>query len=307
MTQIKDSRTSAAKKAAEVVDKKETKKVEEKPKVQLKLAKKAEQSVPIPKKVEPKPAVKMQEPKEAVKKVIAIKIDAKPKEQPKPKVKIKIQARPEEQPKKLSKPEIHKFKLFGVWDTTEIQVLDPGLKRYINLYPFQVPYTQGREIAKQFWKSKKPIVERLANKVMVSGHKGKKHWRSSGHNGGKKLLAMKIVMEAFKIIEAKTKKNPVEVFVRAIETGSPREGIVSIEYGGVRYPKAVDVSPQRRIDLVLRWLTQGAHQSAAAGKECKKKMPMALAEQILLTADGNNSAFCISKKIDLERQAAASR
>ena len=140
---------------------------------------------------------------------------------PKPEVKV--------EPKKIvHAPKRYAFKMFGLWDTQGIQVLDQGLKRYITLDPVYLPYSQGRNMAKKFWKSDKPIVERLVNKLFVSGHKGKKHWRSSGHNTGKKLLAMKIVMEAFKIIEQKTQRNPVEVFIRAIENGSPREPLLPV-------------------------------------------------------------------------------
>ncbi len=198
------------------------------------------------------------------------------------------------------------FKVFDTWDVSSIQVLDPGLKRYISLRPVLVPFTAGRLTSKQFWKSKKPIVERLVNKMMVTGHKGKKHFRSSGTFSGKKHLAYKNTKEAFKIIEQKTKTNPVEVFVRAIETGSPREGVTTVEYGGNKYAKAVDISPQRRIDLVLRWITQGAFHAASASKS-KKSVSQALAEQILLTYDNDNKSNCISKKIDVERTAASSR
>lgn len=247
--------------------------------------------------------------KKAVKPVQKVekKAVAKPKEQS---IKIIIPAveKAKEEAKKIIKaPEAYNFKMFGLWETKGIQVLDPGLKRYISLVPVYLPYSAGRSTEKQFWKSKKPIVERLINKIMVAGHKGKKHWRTSGRNGGRKLLAARITKEAFKIIEDKTKKNPVEVFIRAIEMGSPREGITTIEYGGVRYPKAVDISPQRRIDLALRWLTQGAYISAASGKDCKKKMPAALAEQIILTASNDKQSNCVSKKFDLERQSSASR
>jgi small subunit ribosomal protein S7 len=72
---------------------------------------------------------------------------------------------------------------------------------------------------------------------MVTGHKGKKHKVSSGHNTGKAQQAYMIVKDAFEIIEQKTKQNPVAVLVKAVENGAPREEIVTIEYGGARYPK----------------------------------------------------------------------
>jgi len=208
--------------------------------------------------------------------------------------------------KSKSKEPTFYFKAFGRWDTKDIIVQDPGLRRYISLRPVLVAFTAGRHTEKQFWKSKKPIIERLINRVMVSGHRRKKHFRTSGVFSGKKHKAYKTVQEAFEIIERKTKKNPVEVLVRAIETGSPREGITTIEYGGVAYPKAVDLSPQKRIDLVLRWFTQGAFHSSASSKS-KNPIARTLADEIIATYYNDNKSTVISRKIEVERQAQASR
>lgn len=200
----------------------------------------------------------------------------------------------------------YNLKLFGKWDSN-IDVLDPGLKPYINLRPISVPYSAGRTVKKQFWKSKKHIVERLIGHLMVPGHKGKKHWRTSRQCTGKTITIVKQVKKAFELIEKKTKKNPVEVLVRAIERGSPREGVATIEYGGVRYPKAADLAPQKRIDLALRWMVQGAYANAATSKG-KKPIWQTLAEEIIATANGeSDKSNCLKKKTELERMAAASR
>src|SRR3989344_8335445 len=131
------------------------------------------------------------------------------------------------------------MKLFNKYDTN-IEVKDPGLKSYINLNPLMVIKTSGRNVKVRFWKSKYNIVERLMNKLMVPGHRGKKHRLTSGHCTGKSQKVYKIVEKTFQIIEEKTKKNPVEVFVRAIENAAPREEITTIEYGGAKYPQAVE-------------------------------------------------------------------
>ena len=144
------------------------------------------------------------------------------------------------------------------------------------------------------------------NKMMVSGHKGKKHYRSSGHHTGKYISIMKLVENAFDIIEKKTKNNPFEVYIRAIENGAPCEGVTTIEYGGVRYPKAVDLSPQRRIDLVLRWICQGAYH-AKAGRGKRDSVAELLAKQIMLTAAGDQAANAVQKRFETERSAVASR
>jgi len=67
------------------------------------------------------------------------------------------------------------IKLFNRWDTSSIEVIDIGLKGYINLQPIIVPRTGGRNAFQRFYKNKTSIVERLMNKLMVPGHKGKKH------------------------------------------------------------------------------------------------------------------------------------
>ena len=95
--------------------------------------------------------------------------------------------------------------------------------------------------------------------------------------------------------------------LKAIENGSPAEGIASIEYGGVRYSKAVDLSPQRRVDLALRWITQGAYHSATSSKG-KKKITQTLSEEIMAAANNDiNASNAAKKKTELERQAQASR
>ncbi len=195
------------------------------------------------------------------------------------------------------------MKLFDTWDTN-IGIGDRGLVNYINLVPILVPKTGGRNTVVRFWKNKYSIVERLMNKLMVPGHRGKKHKLTSGKCTGKSITVYKLVFDTFKIIENKTKKNPVEVFVKAVENSAPREEITTIEYGGAKYPQAVDCSPQRRIDIALRMMVQGAYQKSY-GK--KKKMVNALSEEILSAYNVEQGSAAISRKLELERQADGSR
>ena len=199
---------------------------------------------------------------------------------------------------------MNEIKIFNKWSTDNITVTDPGLIDYINLRPIIIPRTGGRNVKTQFWKSKNHIVERLINKLMGPGHKGKKHKITSGHNTGKGTKAYATVEKTFMIIESKTKENPVKVLVKAIENAAPREEITTIEYGGARYPKAVECAPQRRVDLVLRLMTQGAY-GASFGK--KKKIEQALADEILKAYNKDTASNSLSKKQELERQADASR
>ena len=107
-----------------------------------------------------------------------------------------------------------------------------------------------------------------------------------------------------RIIEQKSKKNPIEVFVKALENAAPREEIVTIEYGGARYPKAVECAPQRRIDVTLRQFTQGSYQKAF---NKRKAVEQALADEIIAAYQMSNNSQAISKKLELERQADSSR
>ena len=196
------------------------------------------------------------------------------------------------------------LKVFNKYPSTGITIEDPGLRGYVNLKPIIVPRTFGRGASKKFGKSNVHIVERLIQKLQTPGHKGKKHWRTSEFCTGKTATHMGIVEKAFEIIEHKTKKNPIAVLVKAVENGSTREEVTVIEMGGIRVPKQVDTAPQRRIDIALRWIVQGAFQAVA-----NKKTPIykALAEEIMNTANNDPKSFAVSKASETERQAAASK
>ena len=196
------------------------------------------------------------------------------------------------------------LKLFNKWDIKTVVVEDPGLKNYVNLSPLLVPRTFGRNSNQRFAKSKVNIVERLMNKLMVPGHKGKKHYRTSGPATGKGLHVYSVVQKCFEIIEQQTKQNPIQVFVKALENAAPREEITAIEYGGARYPQAVDCAPQRRIDIALRQFIQGSY-----GKSFNKKtsIAQALADELIKASNLDQASQAVSKKLELERQADSSR
>jgi len=203
----------------------------------------------------------------------------------------------------MSKVKLPIFKIFDLYDISEIKVEDPGLKSVINVEPKLILKNHGRGIQK-FSQTKINIVERLMNKISVAGHRGKKHKIEVGHSTGKYSKNMRIVLNAFKIIEQKTGKNPVEVLVRAIENTAPRDEITVIEYGGARYPQAVDVSPLRRVNLSLRWIVHGGADRAF---NKKKNISQGLADEIILASDKNGESFAIRKKNESEKQADSAR
>ena len=195
------------------------------------------------------------------------------------------------------------FKLFDMFDVSNVQIGDPALKPYLNLEPKLLLKSQGRNVGK-FGKARVNILERLANRVAVSGHIGKKHKLITSHSSGQYNKNMKIVIKTMEIIQQKTNKSPIQVLVDAINNGSPRDEITVIEHAGARYPQSVDCSPTRRIDLALRWMTQGAHQKSF-GK--KKKIALSLAEEIIKAYEKNMESFAYSKKNEAEKQADSAR
>ena len=195
------------------------------------------------------------------------------------------------------------FKIFGKYDMSKIVVEDLGLKRTINLKPMLMLKSHGRNIQK-FGQTKVNLVERFINRVAVAGHRGKKHRIILGHTTGKFDKNARLVLEAFDMIEKRTKKNPVEVFVKAVENAAPKDEVTIIEYGGAKYPQAVDVSPLRRVNLALRWIAHGASDKAF---NKKKTISQAIADEIILAADKNQESFAVKKRIDSEKQADSAR
>lgn len=196
------------------------------------------------------------------------------------------------------------IKVFNRWSVDGIKVDDLGLQPYITLQPRIVPKAGARYAGNKFHKSKTFIVERLINKLMVPGHKSKKHYKTSYHITGKAETAYGIVEETFRQIEKMTKENPIGVFVKALENAAQREEIITIEYGGARYPKSVECSPQRRVDLALRHITQGSYHRTF---NTKKSIISSLAEEIMNAYRLSNASNAIAKKLEVERQADSSR
>jgi len=144
-------------------------------------------------------------------------------------------------------------------------------------------------------------VERLANTIM---HFGRKHAKNTGRMGGKKQKAIKIIKGSFDIISLETGKNPIAVLVKAVENASPNEDTTRIAYGGVAYHVSVDISPQRRVDLALRFISEGVRDAAFASR---KSVEEALADEIMAAARNDTNGYSIKKKNEQERMAQASR
>ncbi len=200
---------------------------------------------------------------------------------------------------------MNEMKIFDKWDVEGITVNDLGLKAYINLTPFFFPKSSGRNSQKQFHKSKMSIIERLITKMMVSGHKSKKHFISSGRVVGRYINTYNIVRDSFDKINERTKKNPVEVLVKALENAASREEIAGYQVGGIIVRRAVITSPQRRIDSALRLLVQAAYKKAFGKKD---NIVDSLTNEIIATYnnDGQKSD-AIKERERVEKEAEGAR
>jgi small subunit ribosomal protein S7 len=185
------------------------------------------------------------------------------------------------------------IKLFQKWTFKDIKVVDIGLQRYLNLTPMVAPHSMGRHEHQRFRKAKVNVVERLINSLM-----------RSGKNSGKKAKATNIVKEAFEIINLRTGKNPIEILVKAVENAAPCEDTTRVSYGGVVYHLSVDVAPQRRIDLAVRHISEGAR---AASMNNPRSIQETIADELVLAANKDIKSAGIAKRNEIERVAQSSR
>lgn len=197
------------------------------------------------------------------------------------------------------------MKLFGKWPTEGVKAKDMGLERYIGLKPVVVPRSSGRFSSSQHAKSKINVVERLITKMMVPGHRSRKHVISSDVTSGKYTKEYKTIKAAFEMIEQRTKKNPVEVLVRAIENAALREEIAAYQVGGIIVRRAVVTSPQRRMDLALRTITQAAYRKSF-GKGAK--IADVLANELVAASENDASkSEAVKERERIEREAEGAR
>jgi len=116
---------------------------------------------------------------------------------------------------------------------------------------------------------------------------------------GKKSVAESILYRSLDIIGGKTNENSLEVFKKALDNTRPTVEVRSRRVGGATYQVPVEVRPQRRLSLGMRWLLQSAR---ARGE---KSMEEKLAAEIIEAA--NNRGGAIKKKEDTHRMAEANR
>ena len=201
-----------------------------------------------------------------------------------------------------SKEEI---KLFNTWSFKDIDIKDDTLINYINLKPIIVPHSCGRHEHKRFWKSNISITERLLNRLLSPGFIGGKiKGHKSSYQSGKKSKLIKSLKTAFTLIDYITSENPIQILVDAITNTAPREETTRIAMGGISYASAVDIAPQRRVDLAIKLLVQ-----AIAGRSSNslKAFEENLAQELIMAAKNSQESRAVKRKDEIERIAVSAR
>ena len=116
---------------------------------------------------------------------------------------------------------------------------------------------------------------------------------------GKKELARKIVYQAFEKIKEKLKKDPIEVFEKAVKNATPELEVRPRRIGGATYQVPKVVPPERGRYLAMRWILEAARSKK--GKPMKEK----LAEEII--AAFNNTGAAVKKKEEVHKMAEANK
>ena len=128
------------------------------------------------------------------------------------------------------------------------------------------------------------LVTKLVNSIMLDGKKG---------------VAQKVVYGAFDIIKEKTEKDPLDVFPTALENIMPSLEVKARRVGGATYQVPIEVRPERRQTLGLRWLTN--YSRARSEKTMKER----LAGEIMDAA--NNLGSAVKKREDTHKMAESNK
>ena len=128
------------------------------------------------------------------------------------------------------------------------------------------------------------VVTKLINNIMLDGKKG---------------VAQKIVYGAFNRIEASTGENPVDVFEKAMNNIMPVLEVKAKRIGGATYQVPIEVKPERRQALALRWLTMFSR------KRSEKTQEERLANELMDAA--NNTGASVKRKEEMHRMAEANK
>ncbi|MFD2369462.1 30S ribosomal protein S7 [Brevibacillus sp. GCM10020057] len=148
--------------------------------------------------------------------------------------------------------------------------------------PRKGPVTRRDVLPDPIYNSK--LVTRLINRLMLDGKRG---------------VAQNILYNAFNIIQERTGRNPMEVFEEALKNVMPVLEVKARRVGGANYQVPIEVKPERRTTLGLRWLV---NYSRSRGE---KTMEQRLANEIMDAA--NNTGAAVKKREDTHKMAEANK
>ncbi|CAM5778829.1 MULTISPECIES: 30S ribosomal protein S7 [Brevibacillus] len=148
--------------------------------------------------------------------------------------------------------------------------------------PRKGPVTRRDVLPDPIYNSK--LVTRLINRLMLDGKRG---------------VAQNILYNAFNIIQERTGRNPMEVFEEALKNVMPVLEVKARRVGGANYQVPIEVKPERRTTLGLRWLV---NYSRTRGE---KTMEQRLANEIMDAA--NNTGAAVKKREDTHKMAEANK
>ena len=197
-------------------------------------------------------------------------------------------------------------KLFNRWSFENIEIRDRTLENYINLKPIIVPHSAGRHEHRRFWKSSKvSVIERFINRLLAPGFIGSRiRGRKSSFNSGKKFKLLRSLKDAFVLIELNSGENPIQVITDAIINTAPREETTRIAMGGISYASAVDIAPQRRVDLGIKYIVQAIGARSHANE---RTFAENLAQELVLASRNSQESRAIKRKDEIERIAVSAR
>lgn len=148
--------------------------------------------------------------------------------------------------------------------------------------PRKGPVTKRDVLPDPIYNSK--LVTRLINRIMLDGKRG---------------VAQTILYNAFKLIQERTGKDPMEVFDTAIKNIMPVLEVKARRVGGSNYQVPIEVKPERRTTLGLRWLVNYSRNRA------EKTMEERLAAEIIDAS--NNTGSSVKKREDTHKMAEANK
>ena len=106
------------------------------------------------------------------------------------------------------------------------------------------------------------------------------------------------------LIEINTGENPIQILIDAICNSAPREETTKIAMGGISYASAVDIAPQRRVDLAIKYLVQAIGGRSHSGE---RMFEADIAQELILASRNSQESRAIKRKDEIERIAVSAR